>query len=546
MRCQATTSSRFLETRFLRVQALDSTKGGATRAVMTKLKPTSLAWGLKHVLKDGDTDIFPKPFGLAVVKRYSAKFLSKLASIEIESHTWEGPRRLMVPKADLAFRPICQLDPLDSILYAAIIREIGAKIERHRSKNSEQCVFSYRFAPLENGQLYRIQSGWEDFWKTSQALCAQYSHVLITDLADFYNQIYHHTIENQLDECGIDKPYRTSLKRLIANTTEGVSRGIPIGPHPSHLLAEMSLIPIDSFLKGLNVRFCRYVDDIHIFCKSRNHAHEVLYSLVEYLDKTQKLQTNKQKTRILNAAQFAKVCADNAIDKPINTLEQELLVAVRSYTQSPYERVPIKKVSVNDLTKLSRQNIESVLKEYIDAPDVDYVRLRWFIRRLTQVGVPGGIPFIVSRFEEFLPAISDVAQYFEAAAGNYKGDWKDIGGKILDMYESSIIQANEFLRVVVLSLFARVDGINHIDRVTSYFANATPMCRRKILLAAAESGAGAWLSSHKSLYKTSDDWTRRAAIYSMRALPADEKSFWLKSVQSRVDGLDRSIADDIA
>jgi hypothetical protein len=513
---------------------------------MARLKEPSLSWALQHVLKDGDTDLFPKPFEFKIIKKNSASFLKQLGAIDIESHSWEGPRRLMVPKADLAFRPVCQLDPLDAILYAAIVREIGSKVERRRLPEHEFSIFSYRFAPSSAGHLYRASSGWEDFWKVSQLRCSEYPFVLVTDIADFYNQIYHHTIENQLDECSVDKHYFFALKNLLANVTEGVSRGVPIGPHPSHLLAELSLIPVDSFLKSLGVKFCRYVDDFHIFCESRNHAHEVLYSFVEYLDKTQKLQTNRQKTKILDSKHFENMCADSAIDKPINAIEHELLLTIRSHSKNPYERIPAKKVTAADQIKLSKEKIEQVLREYIEAPEVDYVRLRWFIRRLAQIGAPGGITFIISRFEEFLPAVSDVALYFESASGNFHGKWADIGEKLLAMYESSIIQANEFLKVIVLSLFARVDGINQIDKVTSFYGKSTPMCRRKILLAAGEANASAWLSSHKDLYKNADRWMRRAAIYSMRALPEDERKFWLKSVRKRVSGLDEAIADHIA
>jgi hypothetical protein len=189
----------------------------------------------------------------------------------------------MVPKADFAFRPVCQLDPLDAILYAGIIKEIGGRIEKRRIIESEKTVFSYGFKPLASGQLYAPVTGWEDFWKESRDLCQKYSHVLVTDISDFYNQIYHHTIENQLDECGISSNFITALKRLLANTTEGVSRGVPIGPHPSHLLAEMSLIPVDRYIQSLGVVFCRYVDDIHIFCESRDKTHQVLYEIVQYL-----------------------------------------------------------------------------------------------------------------------------------------------------------------------------------------------------------------------------------------------------------------------
>jgi hypothetical protein len=215
-----------------------------------RLKASSLSWALKHVCKEGDTELFPQPFEFDVIKEYWPMVVKDLGHIQINAHTWQGPRRLIVPKSEFGFRTVCQLDPLDSILFAAIAREIGAKIERHRL--SDNAVFSYRFDPNNGGRLYAAATGWENFWKTSSRYCDEFSYVLITDISDYYNQIYHHTIENQLDQCRIDKAYWHGLRNLLANVTEGVSRGVPIGPHPSHLIAEMAMIPADHFMQSMD------------------------------------------------------------------------------------------------------------------------------------------------------------------------------------------------------------------------------------------------------------------------------------------------------
>ena len=195
------------------------------------LKPASLNWALKHVRKEGDTDLFPMPFEFEIIKKYWTTVRVELKAKEINTYDWRGPRRLMVPKSEFAFRAVCQLDPEDSILFAAIIREIGEKIEKGRSEPAKNSVFSYRYDPDADGRLYAANTGWEQFWKTSSAHCDDFPFVLTTDISDWYNQIYHHTIENQLDTLGVKKGYWFAIKNLIANTSEGVSRGVPIGPH---------------------------------------------------------------------------------------------------------------------------------------------------------------------------------------------------------------------------------------------------------------------------------------------------------------------------
>src|SRR5687767_3408467 len=97
-----------------------------------KLKSTSINWAMKNVLKEGDTDLFPRPFELQIIKACWSTLRPDIEKIDINTHAWEGPRRVIVPKSDLAFRSASQLDPIDSILFAAIIKEIGAKIEKRR------------------------------------------------------------------------------------------------------------------------------------------------------------------------------------------------------------------------------------------------------------------------------------------------------------------------------------------------------------------------------------------------------------------------------
>src|SRR4051794_5997888 len=102
------------------------------RAHEMKLKSTSLKWALKHVILDGDTDLLPTPFEFSVMKKQWPSVYDYVSKIDLSSHTWSGPRRFTVPKAEFSFRSVCQLDPVDSLLFTALMKEIGSKIERKR------------------------------------------------------------------------------------------------------------------------------------------------------------------------------------------------------------------------------------------------------------------------------------------------------------------------------------------------------------------------------------------------------------------------------
>jgi hypothetical protein len=106
--------------------------------------------------------------------------------------------------------------------------------------------------------------------------------------------------------------------------TDKISRGIPGGPHPSHVLAELALVPIDGFLMQSGITYCRYVDDIHLFVKSKAEATIELSNLVQALD-GHKLSLNRTKTRIIPVSEFVLEAFRKASNDPINSVESRFL-----------------------------------------------------------------------------------------------------------------------------------------------------------------------------------------------------------------------------
>ena len=52
--------------------------------------------------------------------------------------------------------------------------------------------------------------------------------------------------------------------------------GVPVGPHSAHLLAELVLAPFDEHMLDRELPYMRFVDDVHVACKSEDEAREVL------------------------------------------------------------------------------------------------------------------------------------------------------------------------------------------------------------------------------------------------------------------------------
>jgi hypothetical protein len=119
---------------------------------MLKLKLDSLDWALNLALKYRDTDIFPSVFELEAIQ-HNNSLISKLADENILDWSVRGLRKCLTPKHRYGFRVATQLDPLDFLIYTALVYEIGSDLEKRRIPINEGIVHSYRFSPNADGQI---------------------------------------------------------------------------------------------------------------------------------------------------------------------------------------------------------------------------------------------------------------------------------------------------------------------------------------------------------------------------------------------------------
>lgn len=494
------------------------------------LSADSLEWSIEFIESHSDGDLFPKIRELEAIRAKKDEFIGLIEGKPLTNFQPKACRRFIVPKDEISYRQATQLHPQDSILLSALIYQFGAGIENRRRSRNE--VFSYRFSPSLDEGLYSSKTAWNDFWSAAYRKSRNSSVVLYCDIADFYNQIYHHTVENQLIESGFPNQAIKWLISLLESTTAGVSRGVPIGPHAVHLIAESTLIPVDNSLATNGLDFIRYADDIIIFCESKKSATSALALVASILDKQQRLMLQRHKTKFYRPEAFQALCSEMIEDRPIDKSEERLLSIIRKYTGgNPYQTISYNSIKPEDWKQFSDRVVGKIINEYLSKNEVDYIRLRWFYRRLAQVGHPGALDVSIENFEKLGPCLANICAYISSIQSIDPEEWNRIGGKFISLLDTEEIARSEFFRLSILSLFSRNKHINHFSALASRYQSSDPYARREIILAAYENGAFDWLRELKESYSQMDAWQRMAYIFSVSGLPSDEKKYFISMHQ---------------
>lgn len=129
------------------------------------------------------------------------------------------------------------------------------------------------------------------------------SHKFETDITGFFDSIPHYNLLLTLStHFGVEDEILDLLSVCLnawsgtkESSTPGV--GIPQGPQPSYLLANLLLYPLDKQLISEAFKYYRYMDDIKIYGYSESELRNVLVHIDNYL-KGHGLSINSKKTGI--------------------------------------------------------------------------------------------------------------------------------------------------------------------------------------------------------------------------------------------------------
>jgi hypothetical protein len=451
---------------------------------------------------------------------------------------------MLVPKAGAGFRVVTQLDPIDALIYAAISYEAAPGVENSRIPRDRRIACSYRVDMDPKGRLFASESGWPEYHDHSKHLAdtGLYSHVLIADIADFYNQIYSHRVQSALEIANVTPVRARNVEQFLLSLTAKQSRGVPVGPSASILLAEAVLTDVDNFLLRLGVPFTRFVDDFRIFCLSRRQAVRVYHDLVEYVYTSHRLIFEPGKSRIIPIKNFVdeELLDPNEIERS-SRVEKTRALIEQILIESGY---PIGEDDLLDQDKdrVVKENLVELFEECVDTTPLHLGLARYLLRRATRLRTAALREIVFENLTRLRSVFRDLILYLVVSVPK-KGAMR-YGEQIANFLKSSDYGQIPFLRLWGMELFQRRPDMLPPEAVLGLAMEfRADLGTRASALSARASKKIDWVRGQKEVWANYSPWDKRAVIYSGSVLPRTERGIWLNMVaQTSDDILERAVA----
>lgn len=513
-----------------------------------RLTDASLDWALLNADNFGDTDIFPALFEFDAIRANWVAVKAYIQEQDLLDWTVRTARTTFAPKHQFGFRHSTQLDPLDFIVFTALIHETGLQLESRRLPALDNIVHSYRFSPGPDGRMFDDAYSYRSFQQASQTHCNEDlpSHVLIADIADFFPRLYLHRVDNSLDSAlGIGHMHAVALKKLINHWAGAYSYGLPVGSAASRLIAELTIADIDQLLLSERAVYVRYSDDFRIFCRSEAEAYRYLTLLARALFDNHGLTLQQHKTRIVTTEIFRAQYLRENEHRELDTLSEQFYDLLSGLgIEDSYEEINYDELSVEHKAAVDRLNLEGILQEQVEAQDTDMSLVKFVLRRLAQLKDADAVAIILSNFKKFVPVVRETIGYFLSLKNLPAARKAEIGRELIKIYRDGSETAShlEYARMHLLLPFSLDEEWNSEDEyVTLYNDAIDDFSSRELLLAMGRSGKDFWFRGRKQTFQQMSPWLRRAFLYASSCLPPDEYKHWIRGIDAQLDILEKSV-----
>jgi hypothetical protein len=423
--------------------------------------------------------------------------------------------------------------------------EIGDDLENKRVPVADNIVFSHRFCPDPDGRMYDRAVGYNEFQDRAKrkSTASNYTHVAVTDIADFYPRIYSHRLENALRDCTKKTAHVTAIRKLLEGWNETESHGIPVGSAPSRLLAELTISDVDEALIAHGIDYIRYSDDYRIFCASYSEAFRQLALLAQILYENHGLTLQPQKTAIYTASNFSRVFVSSPEDKELDELRERFAALLAELGLSdPYEEINYDDLTTEQRDIVDSLNLQGLFLLEVDKHDPDLSILRFVLRRLGQLGDNCLIETLFEKIEVLHPVYPEIVKYFINLRYLYRKPKADLAERLLSLLDDSIVGELPFFRMWTFSLFSRSREWDNEGRFLQLLNSSNDQfSRRELMLAMGRAHHRHWFQSQWRHLFDEASWPRRALLAAASCLPADARNHWYRSVSPRLDILEKAV-----
>lgn len=530
---------------------------------------------VRHIARFGDTDIFPYPFERHVFHDKEAAVVELLLRVHKEFFDEKGPsgedvrsesylgryppenHSSLVQAGPAGFRWATELDPLWDAYLLGLVLHISEEIEAARIPLHERSVFSYRLAyDPESHSLFRPDHNWRTFMEASIARAEESAFVVSCDIGDFYPRVYHHRIQNALLQVAGRSDIPKRIDKLLSSFSPGsVSFGLPVGGNAARILAELALNAVDRLLKMRGIRFCRYVDDYHLFASSKEQAFKALLAIAEILQINEGMSLQKSKTRIMSTAEFASgarlmlgIQREGEFEPPAGEHDLQasrfmrLHIRFDPYSANPEEEYEATKEAVAKFDVLGLLSAE-IGKSRIHAP---------LVRQLVRAAraLPDDI------LAEVADVLADNMGVLAPVFPHLALLFRDIGPRLppsmcekvvsavlaLIRDDAPVMQVDLHKSYALRIIQAQWNGETEAAAAQLYDTCTTPLIRKDVILLMAYWGNFYWVSELAKRFNTLSSWERRACIVASYCL-RDEGKHWRKNKQTSFSPIERIVKD---
>jgi len=296
-----------------------------------------LAWR-RHARDLKDRCFAESPYESVLIGANLPDWIAELR-LQLKDYRPSRSEVINAPKPGFHLRPGAVLVAPDATVYNALLLHGAEKIRQALawSAENQRCSRTLKEDHTKTEWFVDELYMWKRFRERSLAhLDSGHKFVVFSDVSAYFENVSIGRLISDLRGIGVAEEVLGLLSKCLNRWAEPRARGIPQGFRASFLLGEVYFDSVDRRLANSGLEFCRYVDDIRIFCRSHDKAVEALRLLTTLLrEKELNLQTAKSKMATAEAAR-------NEIDgitPKIEKIAAELETELRDIFSTPFEYV---------------------------------------------------------------------------------------------------------------------------------------------------------------------------------------------------------------